>query len=133
MSLLPVKLEVEVDGMQTRLDFASVQVRDLGASREFYSQVIGFETAEHSPPGAVVFRDGQGAIFAIRVPLPGTDTSKDLGLGVGLWFAVGDADALHARIVSGGGQVVSPPQPGPFGRMFVVRDPDGYGLTFHQR
>lgn len=118
--------------MQTRLDFMSVQVRDLGVSQAFYTQVISFEAAEHSPPGAVVFREGQGTIFAIRLPLPTTDTGKDFGLGVGLWFAVEDADAAHARIVSRGGQVVSPPQPGPFGRMFVVRDPDGYQLTFHQ-
>lgn len=118
--------------MHTRLDFMSVQVRDLEASQEFYTQVIGFEATEPSRPGAMVFRDGQGAIFAIRLPLPGTDTSKDLGLGVGLWFTVEDADAAHACIVSNGGQVVSPPQPGPFGRMFVVRDPDGYQLTFHQ-
>lgn len=118
--------------MHTRLDFVSVQVRDLGASQEFYTQVIGFEAAEHAPPGAVVLRDGQGAIFAIRLPLPGTDTSKALGLGVGLWFAVEDADATHARIVTSGGPVVSPPRPGPFGQMFVVRDPDGYLLTFHQ-
>ncbi|PNY79335.1 VOC family protein [Deinococcus koreensis] len=118
--------------MHTRLDFMSVQVRNLEASQEFYTQVIGFEAAEPSRPGAVVFRNEGGAIFAIRLPLPGTDTSQDLGLGVGLWFAVGDADAAHARIVSNGGQVVSSPQPGPFGRMFVVRDPDGYLLTFHQ-
>ncbi len=118
--------------MQTRLDFMSVQVRDLGASQEFYTQVIGLEAAEHSRPGAMVFRNQQGAIFAIRVPLPGTEISKDFGLGVGIWFAVEDADAVHAHIVLAGGQVVSPPQPGPFGRMFVVRDPDGYQLTFHQ-
>lgn len=118
--------------MQTRLNFMSVQVRDLEASQEFYTQVIGFGATEHSRPGALVFQETQGAIFAIRLPLPGTDTSKDLGLGVGLWFAVEDADAVHAQIVSRGGQVVSPPQPGPFGRMFVVRDPDGYQLTFHQ-
>ncbi|WP_019010198.1 VOC family protein [Deinococcus aquatilis] len=118
--------------MQTRLDFMSVQVRDLSASQEFYTQVVGFEAVDHSPPGAVVFRNQQDAIFAIRLPLPETDISKDLGLGVALWFAVDDADVQHARIVSAGRQVVSPPQLGPFGRMFVVRDPDGYQLTFHQ-
>lgn len=118
--------------MNTRLDFASVQVRDLGASQKFYTQVLGFALAPLERPGAVVFEDEQGAIFAIREPFPHTDVSKDLGLGVGLWFAVEDADATHTRIVAAGGHVLSLPQPGPFGRMFVVRDPDGYQLTFHQ-
>ncbi|WP_425147396.1 VOC family protein [Deinococcus sp.] len=118
--------------MKTRLDFVSVQVRDLKVSETFYSHTIGFEVAEQTPPGAVVFKDEQGAFFAVRQPLPGTDLSKDFGLGVGIWFEVVDADALHARVVSAGGTVVSAPQPGPFGRMFVVRDPDGYQLTFHQ-
>ena len=107
-------------------------MRDLGASQEFYTRVVGFEAAEHAPPGAVVFRNEGGAIFALRLPFPQTDTTRDLGLGVSLWFAVEDADAHHARIVAGGGEITSPPQPGPFGRMFGVRDPDGYLLTFHQ-
>ncbi|ULH17630.1 VOC family protein (plasmid) [Deinococcus sp. KNUC1210] len=118
--------------MHTRLMFTSAQVRDLDVSQEFFTQVIGFEAAEQSPPGAVVFRNDHGSVFAIRLPLPGTDLTKDLGLGMGLWFSVADVDALHARIVSAGGQVVSPPQAGPFGRMVVVSAPDGYQLTFYQ-
>lgn len=118
--------------MRTQLDFVSVQVRDLGASDVFYREVIGFEVAGPGRPGAVVFGDARGAIFAIREPLPGTEMGQALGAGVALWFAADDADALHARVAAAGGAVVSPPQPGPFGRMFVVRDPDGYLLTFHQ-
>ncbi|MFC4454818.1 VOC family protein [Deinococcus sonorensis] len=118
--------------MQTRLDFASVQVRDLQASRAFYTQVIGFEAHGQDRPGAVVFQDQDGAIFAIREPLATTDLGGAFGVGVSLWFAVQDVDATHARIVASGGTVLSPPQPGPFGRMFAVRDPDGYQLTFHQ-
>lgn len=118
--------------MQTNLDFASVQVRDLAASRAFYTGVIGWEVSAPERPDAAVFTDGAGASFAVRAPFANTDMSKDLGVGVGLWFAVPDADAAHARMVAGGARVVSPPAPGPFGRMFTLRDPDGYLLTFHE-
>ncbi len=118
--------------MQTNLGFASVQVRDLEASRKFYTDVIGWEVAAPGRPGAAVFREGAGAVFAIREPFAQTDTSQHLGVGVGLWFAVPDADAAHARMAAGGAQVISPPAPGPFGRMFTLRDPDGYQLTFYE-
>lgn len=117
--------------MNTRLDFVSVQVRDLEASKRYYTQVVGFEVTE-GPPHAVIFRDEQGTVFAVRDPFPQTDVSKDFGVGTALWFAVADADAAHARMATSGAEVVSPPQPGPFGRVFTVRDPDGYLLSFHQ-
>lgn len=118
--------------MHSTLDFASVQVRDLQASKDFYTRVIGFEADQTPRPGAVVFRDAGGAVFAIREPLAHTDVRASFGVGVSLWFGVQDADTAHARMAASGATVVSPPQPGPFGRMFVVRDPDGYQLTFHQ-
>ena len=117
--------------MKTHLGFASVQVRDLEASRTFYTDVIGWEVAPSQQQGAAVFQDEAGAVFAIRKPFEQTDTSQALGVGVGLWFAVPDADAAHARMLSGGAEIVAPPKPGPFGRMFTLRDPDGYLLTFY--
>lgn len=118
--------------MQTRLTFLSVQVRNLDISREFYGRALGFEPAEHSPPGAVVFRDAQGATFALRTPLPHTDPEQAFGVGVSLWFAVADVDAAHTQVEAGAGQPTTAPQPGPFGRMFTVQDPDGYQLTLYQ-
>jgi catechol-2,3-dioxygenase len=34
--------------------FIALQVRDLAASRKFYTEVFGFEAAAQHPPGAVV-------------------------------------------------------------------------------
>ena len=118
--------------MQTRLEFMSVQVRDLDVSREFYTRALGFELAEHSPPGAAVFRDARGATFALRTLLPQTDPAQALGVGVSLWFAVEDIGAAHARVLAGGGRALTPPQPGPFGQMFTLQDPDGYQITLYQ-
>lgn len=118
--------------MNPSIDFVSVQVRDLAASRRFYTEVLGFTPDGTERPEAVVFRTDTGALFAIRKPLMDLGAVPQLGAGVGLWFAVTDVDALHTRVVSGGGRVVRPPAEGPFGRMMVAADPDGYPLTFHQ-
>jgi predicted enzyme related to lactoylglutathione lyase len=54
-----------------------------------------------------------------------------LGVGMVLWIACADADALHDLIVKRGGEILSPLGDGPFGRFFVTGDPDGYTITFH--
>ena len=90
--------------MQTRLEFMSVQVRDLDVSRGFYTRALGFDLAEHSPPGAAVLRDARGATFALRTLLPQTDPAQALGVGVSLWFAAEDIGAAHARVLAGGGR-----------------------------
>ena len=130
MSSLPVAAPAEV--APTSLDFVSVQVRDLQASRTFYAETLGFAPASQGRPDAVVFQTQSGAIFAIRTLLVAQDAASLLGGGVGLWFAHAEVEALHERVTHQGAHVVRPPQDGPFGRMFTVSDPDGYALTFHQ-
>ena len=48
------------------------------------------------------------------------------------WFACDDAKGLHAKVVEAGVRVLAPSADGPFGRFFVIADPDGYTLTIHQ-
>jgi predicted enzyme related to lactoylglutathione lyase len=55
-----------------------------------------------------------------------------LGAGVSLWFTSHDVAALHDHAEASGANVLQAPQDGPFGRMIVVADPDGYALTFHE-
>jgi len=71
--------------------------------------------------------------FAVRRPAPGVDLDavERLGWGVALWLACDDADAVYQALVAHGAAVLQPPQDGPFGRQFQVRDPDGYLLTIH--
>jgi catechol-2,3-dioxygenase len=52
----------------TRLNHAVLYVRDLEVTREFYEQVLGFETLIHLP--------GQGAFFQA----PGSTNDHDLGV-----------------------------------------------------
>ena len=111
--------------------FVALQVRDVEAAAAFYETQLGLTRAPQSPPGAVVFTTSPVA-FAVRNPLPGTDLeSGQLGLGVALWMATGDAQALHDRLATNGVPILAPPSQGPFGLMFVFRDPDGYAVTIH--
>lgn len=111
-------------------DFIALQVRDLAASRKFYVEVFGFDVSPHCPPGAVIFKT-EPVPLALRDPLRPLPETGPLGVGMALWIACADADALHDLIVQRGGAIVSPLADGPFGRFFVAGDPDGYALTFH--
>jgi predicted enzyme related to lactoylglutathione lyase len=111
-------------------DFIALQVRNLAASSKFYGEVFGFAAAAHSPPGAVVFKTAPIPLALREPPRPLPDTGS-LGVGMVLWIACDDADALHGLVVKRGGGILSPPADGPFGRFFVAGDPDGYAITFH--
>jgi len=53
-------------------DFIALQVRDLEVSKRFYTERVGLELADRSPPDAVVF-DTKPIPFAIRKPLVDLD------------------------------------------------------------
>jgi catechol 2,3-dioxygenase-like lactoylglutathione lyase family enzyme len=111
-------------------DFISLQVRDLDASRRFYTEHLGLSPASRNPPGAVVF-ETTPVPFAIRTPLVDLSASERLGWGVSIWLACDDADVFHDRLAAAGIVIVAPPQDGPFGRFFSFQDPDGYTVTLH--
>lgn len=113
-----------------QLTFASLQVNDLEASKEFYTQKLGFEIGDRNPQ-AYIFKYNQGeASFAIRTPLEPID-GREPGIGVALWFAVNDnVDELKAQFISNGVTTAGPIIETPFGRAFHVKDLDGYKLTF---
>jgi catechol 2,3-dioxygenase-like lactoylglutathione lyase family enzyme/quinol monooxygenase YgiN len=111
-------------------DFIALQVRDLEASRRFYTEHLGLTPVPQGPPDAVVF-DTQPIPFALRRPLVDLGLVDRLGWGLSLWLASDDADGLHARLVGAGVPILAPPANGPFGRFFSFRDPDGYALTVH--
>ncbi len=111
-------------------DFIALQVRDLAASRKFYVEIYGFEASTHCPPGAVIFKTAPIPL-ALREPLGALPDAGPLGVGMALWIACADADALYNLITKRGGVILSPLADGPFGRFFVTADPDGYAITFH--
>ena len=69
--------------------------------------------------------------FAVREPAVGLDAVGRLGWGVALWMGCDDAQGLHDSLADAGVPVAQAPFDGPFGRTFVLVDPDGYAVTVH--
>jgi lactoylglutathione lyase len=113
-----------------QLTFASLQVTNLEASKDFYEKMLGFEIGQTNPQ-ACVFKYNQGeASFAIRTPLEPLE-GRELGIGVALWFAIDkNVDELKKEFIVNGVTTTGPIIETPFGRAFHVKDPDGYKLTF---
>lgn len=111
-------------------DFIALQVRDLAASSTFYMEIFGFKAAAQSPPGAVVLKTAPVPL-ALREPIRQLPETGPLGVGMVLWIACENADAMHDLVVERGGTILSPLADGPFGRFFVAADLDGYAITFH--
>ena len=114
-----------------RLEFASLQVRDLEVSKDFYTNKLGFELSEASNPAACIFRYNKGeASFAIRTPIGSLD-GKELGVGASLWFAIdGTVEALQSQLTGKGVTLSGNINNTPFGKTLMVKDPDGYVITF---
>ena len=116
-----------------KLDFASLQVRDLEVSKNFYTDKLGFEASEATNPAACIFKYNKGeACFAIRKPIGDLD-GKELGVGVSLWFAIdGNIEDLQAALLEKNVELAGPVQTTPFGKAITAKDPDGYSITFLQ-
>lgn len=116
-----------------KLEFASLQVRDLEVSKDFYINKLGFEASGATNPAACIFKYEQGeASFAIRKPI-GDLEGKELGVGASLWFAIdGEIEDLHAELLAKNVTLLGPVQATPFGKIIIAKDPDGYNITFLQ-
>src|ERR1035437_3738470 len=116
-----------------RLEFVSLQVRDLEASIEFYTNKLGFEQSGMRNPEACVFKYNNGeASFAIRKPI-GNLEGKELGVGSSLWFAVDEKiEDLQTQLAEKKVTILGPINVTPFGKTLMVKDPDGYVITFLQ-
>lgn len=114
-----------------RLEFTSLQVRDIETSKEFYTKKLGFEVSEMKNHDAVIFKFNKGeASFAIRKPL-GNLENKELGNGVSVWFAIDKKiEDLRAVFLEKKVPILGTIMDTPFGKALHVLDPDGYKLTF---
>jgi len=100
------------------------------AATAFYSQVIGWQTADAGMPGMryTLLSAGE-AVIAGLMTLP--QEASDAGARPGWvgYISVADVDAMAARLQAAGGQVHRPPEDIPgVGRFAVVADPHGAGF-----
>jgi len=113
-----------------KLEFASLQVRDLEVSKAFYTEKLGFES-EMTNPEACIFKYNKGeASFAIRKPIASIE-GKEVGVGVSLWFAIdGSIEDLKNMLAGKGVTIIGDINNTPFGKTIMIKDPDGYTITF---
>ncbi len=113
-------------------DFISLQVRNLSASRTFYTEILGLEVdSRFDAPDFVLF-DSNSIPFALSQAKVNLDEATQPGLGMTLWIDCDAVNELHTELEAKGIPILTPPYDGPFGRTFVFADPDGYRLTINE-
>ncbi|WP_429228778.1 bleomycin resistance protein [Inquilinus ginsengisoli] len=120
-------------------------VSDIGRSRRFYTEVLGFAVLYDRPEERFAYLVREGAALMLDQPAdPGRTwlagpLEHPYGRGVNLQIEVGDIDPLHAAVLAAEALLLpleerwyrrSDAQLGQ--RQFVVQDPDGYLLRFCQ-
>lgn len=125
----------------------SIRVKDMQKSLDFYTKTLGFQTTDK-----LTRRDGRiaHAIVGFDSPLlmlspieyvRTSQTKEDLAknkLGVGVQFYIGmngskKLDTFFSEVKAKGVAVIKEPKTESWGdRIFTVRDPDGYALTFSE-
>ena len=119
-----------------------LSVRDLAKSLDFYRAQLGFELVEQlGEPGHLFWayvKKGQAELMLTQGSGPSADpepASEGDAPNAGIWLYVYpesllELERLHADLAARG-QSVSDLEDTEYGhRVFAVRDPDGYVLTF---
>ena len=121
-----------------------LDVSDLDKSLAFYTGVIGFAVLFDRPEERFAYLRLQGVDLMLEEAAgPGrrfrtAPLQRPYGRGVNFMIDVADVDAIHARVVAAGCEIVIPLEEKWYRqemtesghRQFVVADPDGYLLRF---
>ena len=110
-------------------DFISLQVRDLPASRAFYTEVLGFAVDERFDTADFVLFDTTTIPFGLAQAQTRSAQTLQLGAGVAIWLDCDNVDEMHTKLKAAGATLLREPFDGPFGRTMVFADPDGYRIT----
>lgn len=117
-----------------------LNVKDAAASANFYVEKLGFKAGEGGlpgPDGKIVFSDatfdGTMIMFDSRIAPPSEPRGVGLLINIPL-SETDDIDGLYNKLVSAGVTVVEPIEDKFWGeRMFVIKDPDGFGLAITKK
>ena len=113
-------------------DFISLQVRDVSASRAFYTEVLGLPIDQRfNTPDFVLF-DSSTIPFALSEAKVNLDEAPQPGWGITLWIDCDNVNELHTKLEAAGATIIKQPFDGPFGRTFIFADPDGYRITVNE-
>ena len=113
--------------------FISVAVSDAQKSAAFYEKYLGAsrDTFDFGP-NAVAFV-GWPTFAVNSAGTPGQPAPAPEATSIQLWWRASDAQALYEIVAADGIPILREPFDGPFGRTFVMADPDGYRVTIYER
>jgi predicted enzyme related to lactoylglutathione lyase len=113
--------------------FISIAVADAQRSAAFYEAYLG---AVRDPfdfgPDAVSFV-GWPTFAVSSARRPGRPGPAPETTSIQLWWRASDAQALYEKVAEDGIRIMVEPFDGPFGRTFVMADPDGYPITIYEK
>ncbi len=113
--------------------FISIAVSDAQRSAAFYERYLGaVRDTLDTGPDTVAFV-GWPAFALSSVRRPGQPVPSPETTSIALWWRASDAQALYEQVVADGIRILVEPFDGPFGRTFVMADPDGYRITIYER
>src|SRR5216683_7013689 len=97
-------------------DFISLQVRNLSASRTFYTEMLGLTVDPRFDAPDFVLFDTNSIPFALREAKVNLDEAPRPGWGVTFWIDCDQVNALHTKLEAKSATIIQPPYDGPFGR-----------------
>jgi len=124
---------VQPESFRARELGASLTVRDLEKSLEWYTEVLGFTVDRKHEREGILFAVSLKA-GAVRVLITRDNGAKGAervkGEGFSLMFTTAqDVDQLAARVKARGGTLASEPADAFGARVFRIVDPDGFRLV----
>ncbi len=115
--------------------WATISVRDMGESLEFYQNIVGLEVSERLTPGEdkeVIFlgKDETKVELLFNPEYPRAESPQGIFLG----FQVESLDRQLEFVKEHGIEVSAGPyQPVPQVRFFFVKDPNGVSIQFVEK
>ena len=111
------------------IDYTVIFVRDMGAMRRFYEDILGLSLLRELSPGWIEYRVGDNTLALARPSLTAADAptpNRSASLQLAFKVSAADVDACADELVRSGVALVSPPTDHAFGhRTLFFRDPDG--------
>ena len=111
------------------IDYTVIFVRDMGAMRRFYEDILALSRVRELSPGWIEYRVGNNTLALARPGLTAADAptpNRSASLQLAFKVSAPEVDQCADELVRHGIDLLSPPTDQTFGhRTLFFRDPDG--------
>lgn len=111
------------------IDYTVIFVRDMGAMRRFYEDILGLSPLRELSPSWIEYRVGNNTLALARPRLTAADAptpNRSASLQLAFKVSAPEVDQCADELVRHGIDLLSPPTDQTFGhRTLFFRDPDG--------